>query len=179
MIDPATARKLARWALYLGVALGLIALRLMPLSGGALQFPGPDLLLAVTLAWVLRRPEQVPLLLVAVAFLAEDILLMRPPGLWAALAVLATEFCRSRESSWRDLPFAVEWALVALVMGAMILANRALMSLTFNAQPPLGQQMLQLLATLAAYPLIVLAARAILGLRRAATGEVDQYGHRR
>lgn len=179
MIAPVTARRWTGWALYLAVALGLIAVRLMPLSGGALRFPGPDLLIAVTLAWVLRRPDQVPIPLIALAVLAEDILLLRPPGLWAGLAVLAAAFCRSRESSWRDLPFAAEWALVGLVMGAMILGNRAIMALTFNAQPPLGQHMLQLLATLAAYPLIVLAARAILGLRRAATGEVDQYGHRR
>ncbi len=179
MVDPMTLRRLAGWALYLLIALGLIALRLMPLSGGALTFPGPDLLLAVTLAWVLRRPDEVPMLLIAVALLAEDILLMRPPGLGAALVVVGSEFLRHRESSWRNVPFLGEWALVGAVMAAMLLAGRAIMAITFNTQPPLGQHLLQLLATLLAYPLIVLAARAILGLRRAVPGEVDQLGHRR
>ncbi len=179
MVDPVTARRLAGWALYLLIAFALIAIRLMPLSGGALAFPGPDLVVALTLAWVLRRPDQVPMLLIALVVLAEDILLMRPPGLWAMLTVLGAEFVRARESSWRDLPFLAEWALVGIVMAGMMLAGRAVMAVTFNPQPPLGQSMLQLLATLAAFPLIVVAARMILGLRRAATGEVDQYGHRR
>lgn len=179
MVDPATARKLAGWALYIALAAVLVAARLMPMSTGALSFPGPDLVLALTLAWVLRRPDQVPVLLIALVALAEDVLLMGAPGLGAALMVLGTEFVRARESSWRDLPFLAEWALVGIVMAGMMLAGRAVMAVTFNAQPALGQSVLQLLATLAAYPLIVVAGRTILGMRRAATGEVDQYGRRR
>ncbi|MFB2593513.1 rod shape-determining protein MreD [Paracoccus sp. p4-l81] len=179
MIDPATLWRLGGWLLYLGIALALIGVRLMPMSGGTLGFPGPDVLTALTLAWVLRRPDQVPMALIAIAFLAEDVLLMRPPGLWAAIVVTASAFLRHREHAWRDMPFAAEWALVGLVLAAMMLAERTVMAITFNAQPALGQHLLQLLATLLVYPLIVLAARAILGMRRAAPGEVDRLGHRR
>ena len=38
--------------------------------------------------------------------------------------------------------------------------------------PPLGQDILRLIATLAAYPLVVVVLRAF-GLRRAAPGEMD------
>ena len=52
---------------------------------------GPDLLIAFALAWSLRRPEYVPTLLLAILFLLGDLLLQRPPGLWALLALLACE----------------------------------------------------------------------------------------
>jgi rod shape-determining protein MreD len=39
-------------------------------------------------------------------------------------------------------------------------------------------ELLRLLVTLAAYPLVVVASRLALGLRRAAPGEVDALGHR-
>jgi hypothetical protein len=45
--------------------------------------------------------------------LVEDLVLLRPPGLWTALVVLATEFMRSRAALTRELNFVVEWLLVS------------------------------------------------------------------
>ena len=49
-------------------------------------------------------------------FLLDDLLSYRPPGLWTALVLIATEVLRARESGTRDLPFWGEWAMVGAVM---------------------------------------------------------------
>jgi rod shape-determining protein MreD len=45
-------------------------------------------------------------------------------------------------------------------------------------QPTLGLTLLQLIATILAYPLVVAVTVFAFGLRRAAPGEVDDRGHR-
>ncbi|NCU20454.1 rod shape-determining protein MreD, partial [Candidatus Falkowbacteria bacterium] len=59
MIDPITRQQLWHIALYLAIAAVLLFLRLLPISPGTGGLPGPDLMLALTLAWVLRRPDYV------------------------------------------------------------------------------------------------------------------------
>ena len=44
---------------------------------------------------------------------------------------------------------------------------------TLAPMPPLGQDILRLIATVAAYPLVVWVARTLAGLRRAAPGETE------
>src|SRR5690606_35781377 len=65
MIGPAARARLTGLALYVLMAFILLFLRLLPVSPGAISWPGPNLLLALTLAWVLRRPDQVPALAIA------------------------------------------------------------------------------------------------------------------
>jgi rod shape-determining protein MreD len=48
--------------------------------------------------------------------LLADLLFLRPPGLWAAIVVLGHEFLRNREQGLRDMPFFVEWGLVASLL---------------------------------------------------------------
>lgn len=177
MLTAARQRQLVGMTLYVLSALAVILAALLPLSPGRIAFPGPDLLTVLTLAWVIRRPEQVPVPVIAAVMLATDILLFRPPGLGAAIAVVATEAARQREQRWREQGFLVEWLRVAMLMALMVLAERTIRSLslippTLAPLPPLGQDLLRLLATVGAYPVVVVVARA-LGLRRAAPGEMD------
>ena len=170
-------RQLLGQTSYLLAVLALILAALLPLSPGRIAWPGPDLLMAVTLAWVLRRPEQVPVLTVALVMLAADILLFRPLGLGAALAVVATEVARRQQHRWRAQGFLVEWLRVAILMGLMVLAERVIRTLflvptTLAPLPPLGPEALRLIATIAAYPFVV-AVLAALGLRHAAPGALD------
>lgn len=162
---------------YLVAALALLVVAILPLSPGSEGWPGPDWLLALTLAWVLRRPEQVPVVTVAGVMLLADILLLRPIGLGAAIAVVATEAARLREQRWAQHGFLAEWLRVAALMALMTLASRVLHTLfvipvTLAPLPAFGQDMLRLIATIGAYPVIVATARA-LGLRRAAPAEMD------
>lgn len=178
MLGPSRPRRLVGLTLYLLSALALIVLALLPLAPGRIGWPGPDLLVVLTFAWVLRRPEQVPVLVIAAVMLVADILLFRPPGLGAATAVVATEVARLHQQRWREQGFLVEWLRVAILMVLMVLAERTIRTLflipsTLAPLPPLGLDILRLITTVAAYPFVV-AALGVLGLRRAAPGEILQ-----
>ena len=168
-------RRLAGGSVYVLIACGILFLRLLPLSPGRVPWPGPDLLLCLTFAWVLRRPEQVPTLIIATVILIEDLLVMRPLGLWAAMVVIGTEAARTREARWREQPFVVEWLRVAMLMAAMMAAARLVMVVVLLPVPPLGQVLLHWLASVTAYPVVAFAGM-LLGLRRAAPGEAEGTG---
>lgn len=171
----------AHWgyrALFLGLAILLLFLRLLPLGADAGRFPGPDLVLCMIMAWVMRRPDYLPVWLIAAVVLAEDLILMRPPGLWTALVVMGSEFIRSRAALTRELNFVVEWLLVTGLMVAMLLAYRLVFALALLPQLPFGFAVVQVLWSALAYPLVVGASRLVLDLRKPATGETDDYGRR-
>ena len=178
MIESARTR---RWLFRLAfalVALVLVVVRLMPLGSSAGDWPGPDVLLCVTLAWMLRRPDYMVPWLIALVLLAEDLLLMRPPGLWTALVIVATEFLRSRAAFTRELSFPGEWVLVSAMMVMLEFAYRFAFAIAFLPQPTLGFSMLQVLASILCYPAVVWLSVMAFKLHKPATGEVDAYGRR-
>lgn len=166
MVDAARRQRIIGQALFV-LFFGLILFwRLVPLAPGQVIWPGSDFSLCLVLIWVLRRPEQIPVLTVAVVFLIEDIMLLRPIGLWAAIVVLGTEAARKREPRWRELPFMVEWLRVAMLMAIMMGTNRFATALFFLPLPPLGQVILQYIATIATYPLLSALLGWLCGLPR-------------
>ncbi|NUB46681.1 rod shape-determining protein MreD [Fertoebacter nigrum] len=178
MAEPLQARVWLFRTAFVGLALGLFFVRVLPLGTEAGRWPGPDLLLCLILAWVTRRPDYLPALLIALVVLAEDLLLMRPPGLWAALVLLASEFLRSRAALTRELSFVVEWALISGLMVALLLGYRLIFALAFLPQTGFGFAMVQTLASILCYPLVVGLSWLALNLRKPAMGEVDAYGRR-
>lgn len=178
MVDPITSRRWLYRGLYVLIAVATMFLLLLPIDLSAGRFPGPDILVCTTFAWVLRRPDYVPILLIAAVFLILDLLFMRPPGLWAALVVVGAEFLRTRQTAYRDLPFLFEWAMIGSTLIGITLANRLLLAIAMVDQPALGLVLLQMMATLLTYPLAVLVSRYGFGLRKIAHGEVDSLGHR-
>ena len=164
--------------LFLGVAFVLIFLRLLPLHDVAGHLPGPDLLICLIFAWTVRRPEYLPVLMIAAVVLLEDMLLMRPPGLWTALVILASEFIRSRVALTRELNFGVEWLLVAGLILALFVAQRLAYSMAFLPQPALGFVLVQAGWSILAYPVVVAISRYGLDLHKPAMGELDAYGRR-
>ncbi|KGJ06142.1 rod shape-determining protein MreD [Paracoccus halophilus] len=166
MIEQVRRQRSLGTALFLALFLAILFWRLVPLMPGRVVWPGPDLALCLTLIWVLRRPRQLPVLAIGLAFLVEDLLLMRPVGLWAALMVLGSEAARKREAAWRELPFMVEWLRVAILIAMLMAANRFVQVLFFLPVPSLGQVILQYIATIAAYPVISGLAGWLLNLPR-------------
>jgi rod shape-determining protein MreD len=164
--------------LFVAVALLLLFIRLLPLGNAPGALPGPDLLLCVIMAWIVRRPDFLPMPLILIVIFAEDLILMRPPGLWTAIVILATEFLRGRIQLTRELSFVVEWVLIAAVMLGMTLVYRLTLGLAFVPQPPFGFAIVQILWSIAVYPLVVGLSRLALDLRKPATGEVDDFGRR-
>ncbi|MGV8987534.1 MAG: rod shape-determining protein MreD [Cypionkella sp.] len=164
--------------IFLAVVVFITFLRLLPLDTTAGHLPGPDILLCLILAWMVRRPEYLPVTMIAVVVLAEDILLMRPPGLWTAVVLMGAEFVRARSALTRELSFGVEWLLVSGVMVAMFLANRLILAMAFLPQPVLGYALVQMVWSVLAYPAVVALSRYGLDLHKPAMGEIDSYGRK-
>ncbi len=178
MVDPAPRKKWLYWLLFLVLASIVFFLQLVPLQTTPSNWAMPDLLVSLCFAWVLRRPDYMPVLLIAAVMLVADMLFLRPPGLMTALVVIGSEFLRSRVNVMRELPFMLEWALVAGVMVALLLGYRLALIIVMQPRPSLWLSLTLLLTTLATYPLVVAFSRYVLGVRKIAPGEVDALGHR-
>ncbi|MEM7724731.1 MAG: rod shape-determining protein MreD [Pseudomonadota bacterium] len=164
------------WAmrlLFLALSGLIMFLHLLPLEPVSRFWAAPDLMIALTFAWVLRRPEFAPLVLIAGVFLLADFLLQRPPGLWSALVLIGSFTLRSKALDLRDLTFSMEWLSVASTLIAITLAYRIILALLVVDTPPLSLTLVQLLMTLIAYPFVVLASQTIFRVRKIAPGEID------
>lgn len=195
MVDGATREIWLHRALFVLLALFLIFWRLLPLPLSQIslcaeratwcfftvwlnRMPGPDLLLCLIFAWTMRRPDYLPALLIAAVVLLEDMILMRPPGLWAGLVLLASEFVRGRVALTRELSFGIEWLLVAGLMLTLLLAYRLVFSMVLLPQPGFGFAMVQVICSILCYPIVVFLSRYVLDLHKPAMGEIDAYGRR-
>ena len=178
MAEVIVTRNWRHRALFLALAFIVIFARLLPLDTGPGKLPGPDLLVCLAFAWVLRRPDYVPVTLIAAVILLTDILFMRPLGLWTACVVLGAEFLRGREPFSRDLPFMLEWMVVSTVIAVMTVGYVLILALFVVDQPALGLTLIQMIATIAAYPLVVVFSARLLGLKKIPPGAVDQLGHK-
>lgn len=174
MVDPRTVRRWAHRAGFLIIVGVSIFLYILPLSSGTGHWPGPDIILAVSFAWVLRRPDFLPVWLAAPVFLMSDVIFMRPPGLWAAISIVGLEFLRRREPTSRDMPFLVEWAMVGGVLVAMAVLFRATLAIFMIDLTSLGLVLLEQLSTLAAYPLVVLLSSKVLSVTKLTPTEADE-----
>ncbi len=161
---------------YLGIGFAVLVLRMLPLGTEPIAVPFPDIFISVTLAWVTRRPDLVPFFAIAILFFAADLLLMRPPGLYSAVVLIATDILRRQTDGMRNLPFILEWMVIAATLVAITVGYRAILFVTFTPMAPLGLTLLQLVMTAAFYPLVAGILQVALGLRKPARGEVDTRG---
>jgi rod shape-determining protein MreD len=198
MVERRQTQRLFYVALFLGLAALMTFYRLLPLGiygisqdmtgqdllpGADIGFslanlPAPDFLLCLTLAWVVRRPDLLPAPVIVGYFFIEDILLLRPPGLWALIILTGSEFLRTRTEQLRGYGFWLEYLLVFGLMLAMFVANRAILAIVMVPQVPLGLSLAQFLVTVVAYPVVVALSHFVFGLRKPATGEVDALGQK-
>lgn len=173
MGDTTQSRHWLMSAFYLLLCTVLAFLSLLPLETAPRSWAGPDLILALTCAWVVRRPEFVPVTLVALVFLLTGLIFQLPPGLWAALVVIGTETLRARAAGLRDLTFAAEWMTVAVTLSGITLANQLILGVLLVDRPSLMLSLMQLVMTLLAYPVVVLASQVLMGVRKQSPGDVD------
>lgn len=178
MNDNSTARLWFMRAMFASLSAGIIFLHLLPLQTSPQGFVAPDLVLALGLCWALRRPEFVPALLVAGVMLFADLMLSRPPGLYAALSLLAVEVLKARAGQLRDMPFSVEWATAAMAIIAIILAYRICLALLIVEQLAIGTALLQILFTILCYPVVIGISWLFFRLRKPSLGDVNALGQR-
>lgn len=178
MVDPITGRTLLYRALFAAIVVGVTFARMMPIGTTAGVLPGPDILIALTCAWVLRRPAYVPAPFLVLLFLFADIMCHLPPGLTALTVLAGTEVLRARQGVLRELPFPAEWAMVTAAILAMAVLSNLILVVLVTDRPPLGLQLVRALFTAAIYPLAVLVTAHLLGIRKPTPGEVDALGAR-
>ena len=165
-------------ALFVALALGIMFIQLLPLNLEPGGWAPPDLLLAVTMVWVARRPDFAPFYVIFLIYLLADLLFQRPPGLWAGLVLILTEVLRARAQGIRNMPLMLEWGTIAVGLVAITLANRIVLAIVMVPQAPLGLTLIQMVMTIAVYPLVAVLAQVLFGVTRPAPGAVDRLGHR-
>ncbi len=163
-------------SVFAGLCLMLIYLQILPLETVPRRWAGPDLLVVVVILWTLRRPQSAPLPIIAGVMLLADFLLLRPPGLFAALTVVTCEGLRRRAHALRDMPFALEWVTAAIAILALGIGNRVVLSIFLVDQASLGLTLIQLIMSMLSYPIVVLVAWAFLGLRKSSPHDLDRLG---
>jgi rod shape-determining protein MreD len=174
MSAPLSARHLWGYrALFLALSAGVMISKMLPLSLGATGLPGPDLLLALTLAWLLRQPALVPLGSILVVFLLADFLFQRPPGLWTLLVVLASESLRRRRLTMTEFTFFLEWSAFTGAVFALILLERLVLWLLMVDLAPLGLSLAHAIVTAAIYPIVVAVSKFLFGLRKIGAAQAE------
>lgn len=163
--------------LFAGLSFALLFFALLPFSTGEGGLPGPELMLCLTCAWILRRPDYVPVWLLVPLLLLDDALLMRPLGLWALIVLLSSEYLRRRVDHTEAQTFWSEAALATgVILGAFVAKHLVMLLLLAETAPLLGQA-LHALATIVFYPLTAIFSQ-LIGVRRLAPGELDTMGTR-
>ena len=142
----------------------MIVLAMLPGEAVPRRWPLPDAMLLVTLAWLVRRPDEVPVSLLAIVFVVADFLSGEAPGLRAALMLMAAEHLRARGGRPED-PLS-EWARAAVLILLVSVGERLVLGLTLAPAPPFGPLVLRALAGAAAYPAAVAVVVYALGVRR-------------
>ncbi|WP_299791370.1 rod shape-determining protein MreD [uncultured Marivita sp.] len=162
--------------MFVLVALLILFFHLLPLNPAPSQWASPDILVAVVFAWAVRRPEYVPILLLAGVMLLADMLQQRPPGLWSVLVVCAAEWLKSRERRQRETTFVLEWLTFAGTLIVITILYRAVMMVLILSPGALTLSFIQVVMTIAAYPAVVGVSYFLFGIRRAAPGDMDRLG---
>ncbi len=163
---------------FLMLTLAILFFHLLPLETTPRSWAGPDFLLCFALAWSMRRPEYVPAPALAVAFLVADLLLQRPPGLWALLALIGCENFKSRGRSLRDANFAAEWITAGILIIGITLGYRIILALVLIDLPSLTLSLSELTLTVLFYPVVVSITHFVFGVQKAAPGDLDALGQR-
>ncbi|WP_425041108.1 rod shape-determining protein MreD [Primorskyibacter sp. S187A] len=178
MVETPASRLWIMRASFGALALVIVLLQLIPLETMPRNWAAPDILLAMTFAWSLRRPDYVPAVLIAGVMLFADLMLHRPPGLMAAFVLIASEVLKRRVLQMRDEGFLSELLLVTSMIVALTLGMRVVHSVLFIPNPPLGLTAFQTAMTLLFYPVVVLASGLLFGVRAHAPGEEATGGSR-
>lgn len=165
-------------AAFVGLALAILFCHLLPLGTMPRRWAPPDILMAFTFAWVLRRPDYVPMLSIAAVFFLADLLLQRPPGLMSALMVLGANYLVTRAGGLREASFAGEWLAVALTVIGVTVLNRVTLWVLAVDQAQLGLTLIQMILTVLFYPAAALITHSVLRVRKLAPGDADAIGAR-
>jgi len=163
------------WTMHVAFAVLVLAIlffHLLPLQTAPGGLIWPDLILTFAIAWSVRRPEYVPAVLLAGSFLLADLLLQRPPGLWALLALIACERIKTQSHTLRDASIAMEMMSAAAWIIGIGISYRVILAVFLVDTPTLGLSLIQIVVTVIAYPLVAGFTHGVMGVRKATPGDI-------
>lgn len=152
--------------LFLLFGLFAIAYPLLPLQFIPSRWPAPALLYAFTMAWLVRRPEGAPFLLIAALALLADAVLMRPMGLWALLLLAASETVRFSYKSIQERGLIMELSVVLGLLMAMMIIQNIILWASFSQTLELVRMGQIVMLTMLTYPFIIAFLHYILRVRK-------------
>ena len=147
---------------YLAIVALVVLLQTLPLQSLAYPFAPADVPLAITFAWIMRRPDVMSPILITLAFLFADAILQRPPGLWTLIVLCASIFLRMRTRGRKEMLFLYEWFIVSWVIGVSFLVHYFALMFSFMPVPDVQQYVVQVMLSVLIYPICKWLFRAML-----------------
>ena len=164
--------RLAAWASVAALLALAVAIDLAPLAGPQRLWPMPDLLFAVVARLSLCRPAWLPVPMVFAAGLTRDLLAGGAVGPGAlVLTLLADRMARSG-AGLRRQGLLTEWLVAATGAAVAIMVPAALVWVVLADAPASGALLARWLATVLAYPAMMLLLP--VGRGRAAPAAADR-----
>ena len=140
--------------------------RLIPLDLMPGRVAPPDFLFALLVALLVRRPGAVPMWLIVVVFLINDMLLSQPLGLWTLVVFVTSEVVRNSRRDVRDMLFWSEWVWFAGLCVTANFAQFALRVILFIPRDPLPLVLPMVVFTIAVYPFAVVFLNVAFGVQK-------------
>lgn len=158
--------KLRDALVYLVLSIFIILWQLLPSSDPMIMWPYPNLLLLMSIGWAIYSEEGIPLGLTIFVFLLCDLILEKPMGASALMAVIIIEWLRWRARDMREMPFLLTWLIVAgaiifMVSGQLLILLLLMGEVTFF--PIMARQTA---VDLAVYPVFVLVFKVFQRQRK-------------
>ena len=150
--------------IYFCIGLLIIFFQILPLQTIPQTWSGPNVLLVFFAAIVSTRPEFTSSFLVASIFLIEDFFLMRPPGLMSALTVLGFYFLTRKFQNQEGNSFLFGWGSVTTCLTIILLLYYLISVLLFIPSAGFKLTLMELLMTLALYPIFSFLIRSVVKL---------------
>lgn len=160
-----TARSIIYPLIFIFISFLYMFFRMLPLDLIARSWAAPDILICFMISWSMRKPEAIPPILIAAIFLLQDFLFQRPPGLYAALALLVCEWSKRQALLAEEFPFLIEWLTATMALVALFVGYRLILSLSFSALAPFRLSLFELFITIVSFPIIVGICRYALRLK--------------
>ncbi|NOR61639.1 MAG: hypothetical protein GQ535_03980 [Rhodobacteraceae bacterium] len=152
--------------LFLLFGLLAIAYPILPLQFTPERWPAPEILFALTMAWVVRQPQSAPFLLIALLAIVADAVLMRPMGLWALLLLVASETVRFSYRAIQERGLMMEFSMVAALFLAMLILQNLLLWVSFSQSLEVARMLQFGVLTLLCYPVMVAFLHYIIRVRK-------------
>jgi rod shape-determining protein MreD len=152
--------------LFASTCAAVLFARLIPLDLMPGSIAPPDILFALLVALMVRRPRAVPMLLVVAIFLVNDILLQQPLGLWTLVVFCTSELVRKSRNDVREMLFLSEWVWFAGLYGAASAAQFALRVVLVIPRDPLTLVLPMIVFTIAIYPVAVVFLNLVFGVQK-------------